>query len=69
LDLEVVSRKGISFPKKLTAGNIEVDFKGDVRVRLLNDKWLEVAKLGRSDLTLNVNDLGKEVHLTFSKTF
>jgi hypothetical protein len=58
-----------SFPKELNYHNVQLKANGDVRVRLVSEGWLELVKLKRSDLTMTVDDFGKEVRLTFVKKF
>jgi hypothetical protein len=55
------------FPKKLELSNIEIDYDGDVAIRLINEEQFKIVKIRRSDLTLTVDDLGDDIRLTFTK--
>ena len=49
--------------------DIEIDYDGDVTMQLLNEDQFEVVKLRRSDLRLEVDDLGGDIRLIFTKKF
>ena len=67
LNFNDLQRTKRSFPKELDYHNVQLKANGDVRVRLANEEWFELVKLKRSDLTMTVDDFGKEVRLTFVK--
>jgi hypothetical protein len=56
------------FPRKRpTIKNIEINYDGDITMSLIGEDQFDVVKLRRSDLKLEVDDLGGDIRLIFTK--
>ncbi len=64
-----IIRDLLLIPRKLDLGNVQIDYKGNVKILLNNNTWLPFLKLNRSDLHMKVEDKSKNVRLIFKKTF
>ena len=59
----------LRIPRKISYANIEVNRRGDIKVKLANNSWKSVVRLKRSDLDFSLSQKGNKAYLRFSQKF
>lgn len=69
IDFGQLRREEQGFPDKLTVGNFDLSTTGDLKIRLASGAWVELFNMKRGDLSINVEDFGREVRLKLTAQF